>query len=286
MLNVTKPCRYFTIFSLSVLSACGGSSDGQPNVTVSFSASPSTVVAGNPVTLEWSSTNATRCTASGGWSGAKASSGSETVTPESAGTVEYSVSCRGEGEAYGRSVSVEVLPVLEVSAAAGALSTPEDASVSAAIDNFSTNRDALESLVYSVSTQAANGSVALDGDELTYTPAQDYFGSDAFQITATSEGVTAVASYSVSVSPVNDAPVITLTANGLPTDTGLDVLWADPTFEITATVTDVDNAVGELTYSGALECDCGDGRRGCRRDHAERSRGLCCRSQHGRHSSQ
>ena len=130
MLNVTKPCRYFTIFSLSVLSACGGSSDGQPNVTVSFSASPSTVVAGNPVTLEWSSTNATRCTASGGWSGTKASSGSETVTPESAGTVEYSVSCRGEGEAYGRSVSVEVLPVLEVSAAAGALSTAEDASVS------------------------------------------------------------------------------------------------------------------------------------------------------------
>ena len=34
----------------------------------------------------------------------------------------------------------------------------------------------------------------------------------------------------VSVSPVNDAPVIT--ANGLPTDTRLDVLWADPTFEI------------------------------------------------------
>lgn len=130
------------VLPLALLSACGGSSDGQPNVTVSFSASPLTVVAGNPVTLEWSSTNATRCTASGGWSGAKASSGSETVTPESAGTVEYSVSCRGEGEAYGRSVSVEVLPVLEVSAAAGALSTLEDASASAPIDNFSTNRDA------------------------------------------------------------------------------------------------------------------------------------------------
>ena len=145
-----------------------------------------------------------------------------------------------------------MLPVLEVSAAAGALSTAEDASVSAVIDNFSTNRDALESLVYSVSTQAANGSVALDGDELTYTPTQDYFGSDAFQITATSEGVTAVASHSVSVSSLNDVPVITLTANGLPTGTGLDVLWADPTFEITATVTDVDNAVSELTYSGSL----------------------------------
>ena len=121
-----------------------------------------------------------------------------------------------------------MLPVIEVSAVDSALSKAEDVSVSATIDNFSTNRDALESLVYSVSTQATNGSVALDGAELTYTPAQDYFGSDTFEITATSEGVTAVASYSVAVSPVNDAPVITLTANGLPTDTGLDVLWADP----------------------------------------------------------
>lgn len=44
------------------LSACG-SSDGQPNVTVSLSASPLTVVAGNAVTLNWSSTNATGCSA-------------------------------------------------------------------------------------------------------------------------------------------------------------------------------------------------------------------------------
>lgn len=68
------------VFALGV-SACGGSSDGQPNVTVSFSASPSTVVAGNPVTLMWSNTNATRCRASGGFSGGKAASGSEIVTP-------------------------------------------------------------------------------------------------------------------------------------------------------------------------------------------------------------
>ena len=252
MLHLIKTRRVYTIFLLSILSACGGSSDGQPNVTVSFSASPSTVVAGNPVTLTWSSTNATRCTASGGWSGAKASSGTETVTPDSAGTVEYSVSCRGEGEAYGRSVSVEVLPVLEVVAEDGALSTAEDELVSATINSFSTNRNPLESLVYSVSAQATNGSVSLDGAELTYTPVQDYFGSDTFEITAASEGVSASASFSVAVSPVNDAPIVALTANGLPADTGLDILWADPAFEITATVTDVDNAVSDLTYTGTL----------------------------------
>ena len=235
----------------ALLSACG-SSDGQPNVTVSLSASPLTVVAGNAVTLNWSSTNATGCSASGGWSGSKSASGTETVTPGRTGTVEYSISCRGEGEAYGRSVSVEVLPVLELTGSDSALSTAEDTAASRAIDMFSSNRDALESLIYSVSTQASNGSVALDDTGLTYTPAQDYFGSDTFEITASAEGVTAAASFSVSVSPINDAPVVTLTANGLPTDAGLDVLWADPNFTFAATITDVDNAVGDLTYSGTL----------------------------------
>ena len=244
--------RWFMGVAAALLSGCG-SSDGQPNVTVSLSASPLTVVAGNPITLNWSSTNATGCTASGGWSGGKSASGSETVTPEGAGTVEYSISCRGEGEAYGRAVSVEVLPVLEVAATDSALSTAEDLMVSVTIDNFSTNRDALESLVYSISTQAVNGSVALDGAELTYSPAQDYFGSDTFEIAASAEGIIAFANYSVSVSPINDAPVITLTANGLPTDIGLDVLWADPDFEVTATVSDVDTALSELAYSGTLD---------------------------------
>ena len=244
--------RWFMGVAAALLSGCG-SSDGQPNVTVSLSASPLTVVAGNPITLNWSSTNATGCTASGGWSGGKSASGSETVTPEGAGTVEYSISCRGEGEAYGRAVSVEVLPVLEVAATDSALSTAEDLMVSVTIDNFSTNRDALESLEYSISTQAVNGSVALDGAELTYSPAQDYFGSDTFEIAASAEGITAFANYSVSVSPINDAPVITLTANGLPTDIGLDVLWADPDFEVTATVSDVDTALSELAYSGTLD---------------------------------
>ena len=235
----------------ALLSACG-SSDGQPNVTISLSASPLTVVAGNAITLNWSSTNATGCSASGGWSGSKSASGTETVTPGSAGTVEYSISCRGEGEAYGRSVSVEVLPVLELNGSDSALSTAEDTAASMAIDMFSSNRDALESLIYSVSTQASNGSVTLEDAALTYTPAQDYFGSDTFEIMASAEGVTAAASFSVSVSPINDAPVVTLTANGLPTDAGLDVLWADPNFTFAATITDVDNAVGDLTYSGTL----------------------------------
>jgi hypothetical protein len=60
------------------LVACG-SSDGLPNVTVSISSDTTRAAVRNSVSLTWSSTNATAFSASGGWSGAKAASGTEDV---------------------------------------------------------------------------------------------------------------------------------------------------------------------------------------------------------------
>ena len=56
-----------------------------PAVTATLSASPTSITAGQSTTLTWSSTNATGCMATGGgsgdnWSGAKAVSGSQTLT--------------------------------------------------------------------------------------------------------------------------------------------------------------------------------------------------------------
>lgn len=65
--------------SAAVLSACG-SSDGLPNVTLSFTSSASQAVVGDSLALTWSSTNATSCSASGGWSGTKEASGTENIT--------------------------------------------------------------------------------------------------------------------------------------------------------------------------------------------------------------
>ena len=47
-------------------------SDPTAGPKVSLSASDSVVPAGDTVTLTWSASNATSCTASGGWSGTKA----------------------------------------------------------------------------------------------------------------------------------------------------------------------------------------------------------------------
>ena len=59
-------------------------------------------------------------------------------------------------------------------------------------------------------TQAAHGSVAISGSNVTYTPAANYNGSDSFTYTITdgSDG-TATATVSVTVTPVNDAPTFT-----------------------------------------------------------------------------
>jgi hypothetical protein len=66
-----------------------------PTPTVSLSASPTSITAGQSSTLTWSSTNATSCTASNGWTGSKAIGNSEVVTPTA--TTTYTLTCTGAG---------------------------------------------------------------------------------------------------------------------------------------------------------------------------------------------
>jgi hypothetical protein len=65
--------------------------------------------------LEWSSTNATSCSASGGWSGSREVDGQEAVTPTA--TTNYSLMCSGPGSAAAQEVTVAVaaLPKLTLS---------------------------------------------------------------------------------------------------------------------------------------------------------------------------
>jgi CubicO group peptidase (beta-lactamase class C family) len=71
---------------------------------VTFSSSASTVAAGGSVTLTWNATNATGCAASGGWNGAKAASGTESVTVNQSTT--YTLACTGSGGTTSQSVNV------------------------------------------------------------------------------------------------------------------------------------------------------------------------------------
>jgi hypothetical protein len=81
-----------------------------PLATVNISASPTTITSGNSSTITWSSTNATTCTASGAWSGTKATSGTATVSPTANST--YTLTCSGANATSGsNSVSITVNPV-------------------------------------------------------------------------------------------------------------------------------------------------------------------------------
>ncbi len=74
--------------------------------SVSLSASPATIAPAQSSTLTWSSSNVDSCTASGGWSGVKALSGTQSVSPAS--TASYTLTCSGSGGSANASTSVTV----------------------------------------------------------------------------------------------------------------------------------------------------------------------------------
>src|SRR5262245_12418648 len=85
-----------------------------PAPTVSLLGDPLSVAGGGASTLSWTSTNATSCTASGGWSGDLGTSGSQPTGTLDASTA-FSLTCTGAGGSASASVTVTVLPPPTVS---------------------------------------------------------------------------------------------------------------------------------------------------------------------------
>jgi hypothetical protein len=78
-----------------------------PAPTVTLTASPSSVAAGSASTLTWTTTNATLCTASAGWSGTQGTSGSLPTAALSATTI-YTLTCAGGAGTTPASATVTV----------------------------------------------------------------------------------------------------------------------------------------------------------------------------------
>ena len=97
-------------------------------------------------------------------------------------------------------------------------------------------------------TDPTNGTVALDGDKVTYTPAANFNGTDSFTYTA-NDGTadSAAGTVSVTVNAVNDAPVFTAE---MP-----DVMITEDSGLLTFTyaATDVDGDALTFSISGAPE---------------------------------
>ncbi|MBL6751001.1 MAG: hypothetical protein ISP90_10790 [Nevskia sp.] len=111
-----SPDRAGTILYTLSCSGAGGSASASASVsvaaapppTVSITANPAAITVGDSTTLSWTSTNATSCTASGSWSGAQATSGTQHEAPAAAGTASYTLSCSGPGGTIAAAATVTV----------------------------------------------------------------------------------------------------------------------------------------------------------------------------------
>ncbi|WP_394140136.1 Ig-like domain-containing protein, partial [Vibrio chagasii] len=100
--------------------------------------------------------------------------------------------------------------------------TDEDTPVSGSLSASDTDGDSLN---FSKGTDPSNGTVVVDEDgNWTYTPNENYNGSDSFTVVVTDgNGGTDTITVNVGVLPVDDAPEITVTANDFTEDAGAAV---------------------------------------------------------------
>ena len=106
------------------------------------------------------------------------------------------------------------------------------------VDNLSGPANA--GLSVGSATNGAHGTVAvaLDGSSLSYTPNPDFNGTDSFTYTVTDGALTDTTTVSVTVSPVNDAPVAVADTATVAEDSSAT------TVDVLANDADVDNLSG------------------------------------------
>jgi hypothetical protein len=178
-----------------------------PPPTLLLTATPTSIAAGAASTLSWNSTNATSCMASGAWSGAKPTSGSQSTGVLSS-TSTFTLNCSGSGGDIGNSVSVTVLPVPTVSlnATPSVITIGESATLSWVSNGTSC-----------AASGGWTGALAVTGSQST----GPLTASTIYSITCSGASGSASASASVTVSVTQlPAPTLTFTANPATIATG------------------------------------------------------------------
>ena len=110
---------FTTILTSIFITSCGGGGGGgggepaappppPPSPTATISIEPNSAFIYEAVSVTWSSTNATACSASGDWSGAKSISGTESISFESIGEKTLTIECTGSGGSVSSSATVYI----------------------------------------------------------------------------------------------------------------------------------------------------------------------------------
>jgi len=192
--------------AVAVLSACGGGGGSAPQAllpSAALSASSMAVDAGGSTTLTWSSANATSCTASGGWSGTFAASGSRSTGPLADDTT-FTLTCSGSG---GSSQPASVTVIVNEPPTASLTANPTTVSAGGA----STLTWSSAHATACAATGGWSGQLTASGSKSTGALA----ANSTFSLTCSGPaGTSAVVSATVTVSSLPPpAPVATLTAS-------------------------------------------------------------------------
>ena len=163
-----------------------------PDVTVNLTANPATVPLNGETTLIWNSGNAESCTASGGWSGSRATSGQETISSLTLQNSTFTLSCSGTGGTAQDSVTVTIdTAALSVELTASPASVPSDGSTT--LTWVSSNADSCTASGDWSGSKDLSGSETIDGltaDSQFILTCSDADGSvnDSVDVTIASSG--------------------------------------------------------------------------------------------------
>jgi len=223
-----------------------------PVPTVSLTATPTNIPAGGSSTLDWSSTGATSCTASGGWNGAKALSGSQVVS----GLVTqatYTLTCSGAGGQA--NASATVTPDPDTTAPTVSITDPIDgATVSGVISVSATAADdvAVNNVAFSVDgvQQGTTDMTAPYGTTLNTAA----FTNGAHVLRATAYDASGNSAYAeITIIVDNQAPPVDTTAPTVSLTAPTDGSTVAGTVTVTANATDDTGVAGVKFYANGTQ---------------------------------
>ncbi len=168
------------------------------------------------------------------------SDGSWTYTPNEdyTGTDGFTVEVSdGNGGTAISTITITVTPANDAPTVPDySVTTPEDTAVSGTVVGADKDGD---TLTYEKETDPANGTVVVNADgSWTYTPNEDYTGTDSFTVEVSDgNGGTTISTITITVTPANDAPTVPDYSVTTPEDT-----------PVSGTVVGADKDGDTLTY--------------------------------------
>jgi len=180
--------------------------DQSQTPTISLTANPTAVSPNGSTSLNWNSTDASSCTASGDWSGNKDTSGSEIISRLQTDST-FNLSCTGDGGSVSTSVNVKVStqPVTTVSLSANPTSVSLNGATTLSWD--SSNADSC------TASGDWSGSRSASGEETISSLTEN----STYNLSCTGLGGTAEDTVSVTI----DATTVTVNLTADPTSISL-----------------------------------------------------------------